>query len=124
MLLTPEHLILIPRSRERYPLVPTLDSHGANTSSEREEEDKTSMSINSLGFAGMILVKSEEEVEAVIKEGIVTMLRCVAMRVPHGEAPQLMGLHSIVHLFTHRGVGVPRIADDSLAEPHSRDDAS
>jgi hypothetical protein len=37
------------------------------------------MSINSLGFAGMFLVKSEEEAEAVMREGIVTMLRCVAM---------------------------------------------
>ena len=37
------------------------------------------MSINSLGYAGMFLVKSEEEAEAVIREGIVTMLRYVAI---------------------------------------------
>lgn len=37
------------------------------------------MSINSLGFAGMFLVKSEEEAEAVVKEGIVNMLRLVVL---------------------------------------------
>lgn len=48
-------------------------------------------SINALGFAGMLLVKSVEEAEAVKKEGVLTILR---------------------------GVGVPRM-DESLAEPQN-----
>jgi len=85
VLLTPEHLTVIPRSCERYPPVrsaPAIGSLVSNPSSQSENANEllsTNMSINSLGYAGMFLVKSEEEAEVVIREGIVTMLRYVAM---------------------------------------------
>lgn len=53
VLLTPEHLHLIPRMQETH----TLKTTG---------ED---LSINSLGFAGMLLVKCDEEMQAVKSEG-------------------------------------------------------
>lgn len=55
------------------------------------------LSINSLGFAGMFLVKSDEEARAVRAEGLVNILR---------------------------GVGVPKMADEGMAEPQSMEDAS
>lgn len=50
---------LIPRSQEKYILTQTGEA----------------TSINSVGFAGMLLVKSDEEAEAVKKEGILNILR-------------------------------------------------
>jgi len=61
VLLTLEHLYVIPRRREKY-------------------ESKTeSMSVNALGFAGMLLVKSEEEFEVVKREGVLNILKGVAV---------------------------------------------
>ena len=88
------------------------------------------MSINSLGYAGMFLVKSEEEAEAVIREGIVTMLRYVAIlfaycyfvRRSTTNELEIFESTGMIHRHTCRGVGVPRMADDSLAEPQNKDD--
>jgi len=41
------------------------------------------VSVNSLGFAGMLLVKSEKEIEAVKKEGICRMLKAVGLERMH-----------------------------------------
>lgn len=59
VLITLEHIHLIPRREEWHIL--------------RDTQEK--LSVNSLGFAGMLLVKSEEELEAVTDEGIVSILR-------------------------------------------------
>jgi len=59
VILTLEHIHLIPRREEWYVV--------------KETQEK--LSVNSLGFAGMLLVKSEKELEAVKKEGIVNILR-------------------------------------------------
>ncbi|KAF9515525.1 hypothetical protein BS47DRAFT_782668 [Hydnum rufescens UP504] len=64
LILTLSHMHLIPRSQEKYVLTQTGEP----------------MSINSVGFAGMLLVKSEEEAEAVRKEGILSILRRVLDR--------------------------------------------
>ncbi len=63
MIMTLEHLHLIPRKEENHVL------------SETGEQ----LSVNSLGFAGMLLVKSEMELEAVKKEGVRTILRGVGL---------------------------------------------
>lgn len=54
LILTTEHLHVIPRSKEKH----LLEGTGEYTS------------VNALGFAGMLLVKSDEEGEAVKKEGV------------------------------------------------------
>ncbi|KAF8308367.1 hypothetical protein DL93DRAFT_2064028 [Clavulina sp. PMI_390] len=90
VILTPEHLMVVPRSKEKFTISPS-----ALPADAPQREEGLSMSINSLGFAGMFLVKSDEEGARVSEVGVVKMLA---------------------------GVGVPRMADDSLAEPQSRDD--
>jgi ATP adenylyltransferase len=67
VILTLEHLHLIPRKHETYTL--------------RGTEDK--ISINSMGFAGMLLVRSEGELEAVKREGVAHILRSVALESVH-----------------------------------------
>ena len=67
VILTLEHLHLIPRKHDAYTL--------------RETEDE--ISINSMGFAGMLLVRSEGELEAVKREGIANILRGVALESVH-----------------------------------------
>jgi ATP adenylyltransferase len=67
VILTLEHLHLIPRRHDTYTLTETKDKIG----------------INSLGFAGMLLVKSEGELEAVKQEGVAKILRGVALQSVH-----------------------------------------
>lgn len=59
VILTLEHLHIIPRKEEWYVL----------------KETQEQLSVNSLGFAGMLLVKSDRELEAVTKEGVVNILK-------------------------------------------------
>ena len=58
IILTLNHLILVPRARE---------SHTLQATGER-------LPVNALGFAGMLLVKSQLELQAVQKEGPVKIL--------------------------------------------------
>jgi ATP adenylyltransferase len=62
-----EHMHLIPRRRETHILKVTGDP----------------LSINSLGFAGMLLVKSEVELEAVKSERVGDILRGVGLESVH-----------------------------------------
>lgn len=62
VLLTLEHLHLIPRKQGGHKLEVTGDE----------------LPVNALGFAGMLLVKSEVELEAVKSEGVGRILRAVA----------------------------------------------
>jgi len=62
VLLTLEHLHLIPRAKEAHRLGVTGEE----------------LPVNALGFAGMLLVKSEVELEAVKSEGVGKILRAVA----------------------------------------------
>jgi ATP adenylyltransferase len=64
VVLSLEHLHLIPRKEEHYILQKTGEK----------------LSVNSLGFAGMLLVKSEEELEAVKNEGIGNILKSVGLQ--------------------------------------------
>jgi sulfate adenylyltransferase (ADP) / ATP adenylyltransferase len=73
VVLTLQHLHLIPRSKEYH----TLEVSGE------------SLPVNSLGFAGMLLVKSEPELEAVKREGINRILRSVGCASVHDK--QVMG---------------------------------
>jgi ATP adenylyltransferase len=66
VILTLNHLYLIPRRRETH----TLQTGGK-------------LSVNALGFAGMLLVKSHEELEAVKDESISKILRGVGLRSVH-----------------------------------------
>jgi len=68
VLITLEHMHLIPRRREVYILPET----GA-------------LPINSLGFAGMLLVRNNEELEAVVKEGFGKILHGVGLESVHDE---------------------------------------
>jgi len=62
VLLTLEHLHLIPRRQEAHRLEATGEE----------------LPVNALGFAGMLLVKSEVELEAVKSEGVRKILSAVA----------------------------------------------
>lgn len=64
VLMTLEHLYVIPRMREKYVL----------------GETREAMSVNACGFAGMLLVKSEKELEAVKSEGVLNILKGVGMQ--------------------------------------------
>ncbi|KAG7098802.1 hypothetical protein E1B28_000707 [Marasmius oreades] len=68
VILTLEHMHIIPRQTDIY----TLDTG-------------STLNINSLGFAGMFLVKSDEELEAVKKEGVTKILRAVGVGNVHDE---------------------------------------
>jgi sulfate adenylyltransferase (ADP) / ATP adenylyltransferase len=67
VLLTLEHIHLIPRKLENAVL--------------EETEDK--LSVNAMGFAGMLLVKSETELDAVKTQGILKILRSVGLESVH-----------------------------------------
>jgi len=75
VILTRTHLYVIPRKCEMHRLQETGDK----------------LSVNSLGFAGYLLVKSERELEAVRKEGVVTILNDVGVANVHEE--QIMDAH-------------------------------
>jgi len=71
-LLTDRHMHLIPRREENHVLQATGEP----------------LSLNSLAFAGMLLVKSESELEAVKAEGILPILRSVALsHLPDSGVP-------------------------------------
>lgn len=67
VILTLEHMHLIPRRWESY----TLGESGAT------------LGVNSLGFAGMLLVKSESERQALEEENIGKVLRGVGLESVH-----------------------------------------
>jgi len=69
VILTLEHLHVIPRKSETHRLSKT----GEN------------LPVNSLGFAGMLLVKSESELEAVKEETIGRILRGVGLESVHEQ---------------------------------------
>ena len=73
------YLYIAPRSREKHVLEKTGDE----------------LSVNALGFAGMLLVKSEAELEAVKEEGVIKILK---------------------------GVGVDSVHEKQIQEPHETDD--
>lgn len=64
VILSLEHLHLIPRKEEHHILQKTGDK----------------LPVNSLGFAGMLLVKSEEELEAVKAAGVCNILKSVGLQ--------------------------------------------
>lgn len=67
VILTLEHLHIIPRRQENYIL----------------EETGDKISVNALGFAGMLLVKSPEELEVVKRESVSKILRGVGLASVH-----------------------------------------
>ncbi|KAI9061770.1 hypothetical protein FKP32DRAFT_1594300 [Trametes sanguinea] len=67
VVLTLEHVHVVPRRRETHTLAGTGEA----------------LSVNALGFAGMLLVKSERELEAVKQEGVGTILRGVGLESVH-----------------------------------------
>jgi len=72
VLLTLGHMYVFPRRREAHLL--------AAVSGEREPQR---VSINTLGFAGLLLVKSHAELEAVRREGPTNVLKDVACESVH-----------------------------------------
>ncbi|KZT72235.1 hypothetical protein DAEQUDRAFT_755402 [Daedalea quercina L-15889] len=67
VILTLEHMHLIPRKKENHTL----------------EETGEQLSVNSLGYAGMLLVKSERELEVVKRTSIGRILRDVGLESVH-----------------------------------------
>lgn len=65
IIMTREHIHLIPRGKETYTLPATGDE----------------ISVNALGFAGLILAKSETELEAVKAESMGKVLESVGLAV-------------------------------------------
>ena len=62
-------MYVIPRKLENYTL----------------KETGETVSINAMGFAGCLLVKSEKELEAVLKEGVGEILGAVGCKSIHEE---------------------------------------
>ncbi|KAL5507168.1 APA2 [Sanghuangporus vaninii] len=77
VILTRQHMYLVPRKREEHILHETGDP----------------LSVNALGFAGMLLVKSERELEAVKRESAVEILRDVALKNVHEQL--IVGEHDV-----------------------------
>ncbi|KIJ68141.1 hypothetical protein HYDPIDRAFT_107802 [Hydnomerulius pinastri MD-312] len=69
VILTLEHMHMIPRRYETYKV--------------ENGENQEPISVNSLGFAGMLLAKSESELETMKKEGVGKILRGVALESVH-----------------------------------------
>ena len=67
VVLTLEHMHVVPRRAETHTLAGTGEA----------------LSVNALGFAGMLLVKSERELEAVRAEGVTRILRGVGLESAH-----------------------------------------
>ena len=67
VVVTLEHMYVVPRKQESHVLIETGDF----------------LSVNALGFAGMLLVKSERELEAVKREGIAKILKSVGLESVH-----------------------------------------
>ncbi|KAF8973074.1 ATP adenylyltransferase-domain-containing protein [Flammula alnicola] len=67
VILTLEHMHVIPRCKEHHIL----------------QETGERLSVNALGYAGMLLVKSDQELEAVKRESISKILRGVALASVH-----------------------------------------
>lgn len=76
VIMTAGYLQVVPRTKEKWV------AEGA------EGEEEVSLSVNALGFAGMVLVKTEQELEAVKKAGVVKVLEQVGYPpVVPGELP-------------------------------------
>ncbi|KAF7793886.1 hypothetical protein EIP86_005008 [Pleurotus ostreatoroseus] len=69
VLMTLEHMHVIPRKLETYKL----------------KETGELLSINAMGFAGCLLVKSEQELDAVVKEGVGEILSGVGCKSIHEQ---------------------------------------
>ena len=69
VIITLEHIHIIPRRQAGHVLEGTGEM----------------LSVNALGFAGMLLVESEEEVEAVKRESISKILQSVGFENVHGS---------------------------------------
>jgi ATP adenylyltransferase len=67
VIITLEHMHIIPRRRDGYIMLETGEKLG----------------VNALGFAGMLLAKTEQEVEAVKRESIGQILRGVGLPSVH-----------------------------------------
>lgn len=64
--MTVDHIHIIPRKLENHIL-----------------ETGEKLSVNALGYAGMLLVKSEDELELVKKEGVCKILKSVGLESVH-----------------------------------------
>jgi len=69
VIMTLEHMHIIPRRQ---------DGHVLQGTGEK-------LSVNALGFAGMLLAKSEQEVEAVKQESISKILQSVGLKSLHDD---------------------------------------
>jgi sulfate adenylyltransferase (ADP) / ATP adenylyltransferase len=78
VIITIEHMHLIPRRLDSPPLEAKEVNEGLHT-----EEASPPLSVNSLAFAGMLVAKSESELEAVKNAGVGKILRSVALESVH-----------------------------------------
>ncbi|KAH7335712.1 ATP adenylyltransferase-domain-containing protein [Rhizoctonia solani] len=78
IILTSEHMHLIPRLREQTLEELHPDGHG-KTENESAAYTPQKLSVNSLGFAGMLLAKSEAEAQAIKARGVVELLSQVGV---------------------------------------------
>ncbi|KAG8706808.1 bifunctional AP-4-A phosphorylase/ADP sulfurylase, partial [Ceratobasidium sp. 423] len=72
IILTSEHMHLIPRLRER--TLEELHPDGAGKTETEAAYTPQKLSVNSLGFAGMLLAKSDAEARAIKARGVVELL--------------------------------------------------
>lgn len=83
VILTLEHMHLIPRKHETAPVLLRKSDSESEVEAEAESGEKLNVSVNALGFAGMLLVKNEEEMEAIKREGVGEILRSVGLESVH-----------------------------------------
>ncbi|PVF97901.1 hypothetical protein CPB86DRAFT_686302, partial [Serendipita vermifera] len=82
VVMTLEHIYLFPRTAEKFIMGQPPSEQAAKETTETTTEDSStylSLPINSLGFAGALLVKSEEELRRVKEVGVGKMLLAVGM---------------------------------------------
>jgi len=70
VVMTQQYIHLVPRRREKYTVRSSDSAEGA--------QGRT-VSVNALGFAGMVLVKDEETLEAVKQVGVLEVLKEVGL---------------------------------------------
>jgi ATP adenylyltransferase C-terminal domain len=80
VVMTLEHIYLFPRSAEKFIQSQSVEEGGGGGGGGKENEEVyLDLSVNSLGYAGLLLVKSEDELEKVKGVGIGRILSRVGM---------------------------------------------
>ena len=79
VVLTTEHMHVVPRRRDEYVLPDVREGEGEGEEPLPRRHGEAMLPVNALGFAGMLLVRSEAELAAVAREGVGRVLSGVGV---------------------------------------------